>query len=90
MFLCSEEDTHFINLPKNLGCENPDLLGKPWSQTNLHMFLHLHGAKSGANEVQFAHGFAPTWLQTRCNLHMFLHLHGAHEVHIAHGLAPRW
>ena len=27
-------------------------------------------------------------------MHMFLHLHGAingaHEVHIAHGFAPRW
>ena len=47
----------------------------------LQHFLHHVGAKSGANEVQFAHVFAPTWLQTRCNLHMFSHLHGAHEVH---------
>ena len=35
------------------------------NEVQLHMFLHLHGAKHGtkhgANEVQFAHVFAPTW-----------------------------
>ena len=35
-----------------------------------------------ANEL---HVFAPLHM-----LHMFLHLHSAHEVHIAHGFAPRW
>ena len=36
------------------------------TRCNLHMFLHLHRAKSGANEVQFAHVFAPTWCEKLC------------------------
>ena len=32
------------------------------TRCNLHMFLHLHGA----NEVQLAHVFAPTWCQKWC------------------------
>ena len=42
------------------------------TRCNLHMFLHLHGAKSGANEVQFAHVFAPSWCKN-----------GAHEFQIS-------
>ena len=62
------------------------------TRCNLHMFLHLHGAKSGANEVQFAHVFAPTWCKQwhmflhmrhmRCTLHMVLHLDGEEVVHM--------
>ena len=44
----------------------------------MHMFLHLNGARSGANEVQSAHVFAPPgaleMVQVKCKLHMFLHL----------------
>ena len=37
----------------------------------LHMFLHLHGAKDGANEAPRS---CKQWFT--CNLHLFLHLLG--------------
>ena len=72
------------------------------SKCNLHRFLHhskwnlhlcLH-TKRGAMCTCIYTYMVQKVVQTRCNLHMFLHLHGAkhgaHEVHAAHGFAPRW